>query len=151
MRHEARPLATGDPCRVGDILHASDAQNPDLFWGLRGAGGNFGIVTEFEFQLHPASAAALVADLFYRPQEAAQAMRRWRDLIPAAPPQASPTAWPGAGGDWPFLPPELRGRPLAGVGYVWTGDPDDGPRLLPALRGASRPAAEGTQEWRVRL
>ncbi len=66
MRHKARPLATGDPRRVGDILHASDAQNPDLFWGLRGAGGNFGIVTEFEFQLHPASAAALVADLFYR-------------------------------------------------------------------------------------
>ena len=130
----------------GEILHASDAENPDLFWGLRGGGGNFGIVTEFEFRLHPVSAAALVADLFYRPADAPQALRRWRDLIPGAPPQATLTAWAGAAGDWPFLPPELRGQPMVSVGYVWTGDPDHGRALFPALRGGTSPVAEQTEE-----
>ena len=126
----------------GEILHASAAENPDLFWGLRGGGGNFGIVTEFEFRLHLLSAAALTADLFYRPQDAPPALRRWRDLIAEAPTRATLTAWAGAAGDWPFLPRELRNQPLASVGYVWTGDPDDGRQLLPALRGGTMPVAE---------
>ena len=130
----------------GEILHASESQNPDLFWGLRGGGGNFGIVTEFEFRLHPVSAAVLTADLFYRPQDAPQALRRWRDLIPGAPPRATLTAWAGAAGNWPFLPPGLRNRPMASVGYVWTGDPDDGRALLAALRGGTPPIAEQTEE-----
>ena len=129
----------------GEILHASEAENRDLFWGLRGGGGNFGIVTEFEFRLHPAAAAALTADLFYTPRDAPQALRRWRDLIAGAPPRATLTASAGTAGDWPFLPPGLRGRPMVSVGYVWTGDPDDGRRLLPALRGGTRPVAELTQ------
>lgn len=93
----------------GEILHASQSQNPDLFRGLRGGGGNFGIVTEFG--LHPAD----TADLFYRPADAPQALRRWRDPITGAPPRATLTAWAGAAGDWPFLPraagpaPGLRG------------------------------------------
>ena len=130
----------------GEILHASQSQNPDLFWGLRGGGGNFGIVTEFEFRLHRAGTAALTADLFFRPGDAPQALRRWRDLIAGAPPRATLTAWAGAAGDWPFLPRELRGRSLASVGYVWTGDPDDGRRLLPELRSGTSPVAEQTQE-----
>jgi len=130
----------------GEILHASEAQHPDLFWGLRGGGGNFGIVTEFGFRLHPADTAALTANLFYSPQDAPPALRRWRDLIADAPLRATLTAWAGAAGNWPFLPPELRGRPLASVGLVWTGDPDDGRRLLPVLRGGTSPVAEQTQE-----
>ena len=77
----------------GEILHASEDENRDLFWGLRGGGGNFGIVTEFEFRLHPVIAAALTADLFYTPRDAPQALRRWRDLIAGAPPRTTLTAW----------------------------------------------------------
>ena len=130
----------------GEVLHASGAENPELFWGLRGGGGNFGIVTGFEFRLHPVGTAALTADLFYRPADAPPALRRWRDLITSAPPQATLTAWAGAAGDWPFLPPGLRNQPLVSVGYVWTGDPADGRRLLPALRGGTQPVAEQSQE-----
>jgi hypothetical protein len=129
----------------GEVLHASQLQNPDLFWGLRGGGGNFGIVTEFEFRLHPIDSAALTAEVFYLPHDARQVLRRWRELIAEAPPQATLTAWAGTAGDWPFLPPELRNRPLASVGYVWAGDPDDGRRLIPALRGGTQPVAEQTQ------
>jgi FAD/FMN-containing dehydrogenase len=128
-----------------ELLHASERENPDLFWGLRGGGGNFGVVTEFEFHLHPVGTAALLVDLFYRLEDAPGALRRWRELIAEAPPQATLTAWVGTAGELPFLPPELHGRPLASVGYVWVGDPDRGRKLLPALRDGT-PVAKRVQE-----
>jgi FAD/FMN-containing dehydrogenase len=130
----------------GEILHASRSENPDLDWGLRGGGGNFGVVTEFEFDLHQVGTAALVVDLWYPPQDAATAMRNWRDLIPQAPGQATFTAWAGTTGQTPSLPPAVWNRPMAAVGYVWVGDPDKGRRLLPALRAAAPPLAERVME-----
>jgi FAD/FMN-containing dehydrogenase len=129
----------------GELLHAGGSENPDLFWGLRGGGGNFGVVTEFEFELHQVGTAALVVDRFYAPQDAPGALRRWRELLAEAPPQATLTAWVGTSGDLPFLPPEARNRPLAAVGYVWVGDPDRGRELLPALRYGT-PVGERIQE-----
>jgi FAD/FMN-containing dehydrogenase len=126
----------------GGILRASESENPDLFWGLRGGGGNFGVVTEFEFRLHPVGTAALAADLFYRPEDAPRVMRRWRDLIADAPRQATLTAWTGTARSWPFLPHRFHGRPMVSVGYVWVGDPDHGRALLPALRDLAPPVTE---------
>jgi FAD/FMN-containing dehydrogenase len=130
----------------GELLHASERENPDLFWGLRGGGGNFGVVTEFEFTLHQVGTAALLVDLFYAPQDAPGELSRWRDLIADAPPQATLTAWVGTAGEPPFLPAELWNRPLASVGYVWVGDPDQGRALLSALRGGTPAVAERVQE-----
>ena len=120
----------------GELLHASESENPDLYWGLRGGGGNFGVVTEFEFDLHQVGTAALIVDLSYAPQDAPAALRRWRGLIAEAPRQATLTAWVGTTQD----------RPMATVGYVWVGDPDQGRALLPALRDAATPLAERVQE-----
>jgi FAD/FMN-containing dehydrogenase len=131
----------------GGLLHASASENPDLFWGLRGGGGNFGVVTEFEFELHPVGTAALLVDLYHRPEEAPQALAGWRRLLAEAPPQATLTAWVGTTGELPGLAPTPGNRPLASVGYVWVGDPDQGRRLLPALRdAAAAPLAERVQE-----
>jgi FAD/FMN-containing dehydrogenase len=130
----------------GELLHASEQENPDLYWGLRGGGGNFGVVTEFEFDLHQVGTAALAVDLFYAPQDAAAVLQRWSELIAEAPRQATLTAWAGTTGAFPFLPPELQGRPMASVGYVWVGDPDQGRGLLPALREGAPPLAERVQE-----
>ena len=130
----------------GDLLHASESEHPDLCWGLRGGGGNFGVVTEFEFDLHQVGTAALVAELFYAPQDAPAALRHWRGLIPEAPRQATMTAWVGTTGTLPGLPPEVGNRPMAAVGYVWVGDPDRGRRLLPPLRAAAPPLAQRVQE-----
>jgi hypothetical protein len=121
-------------CSDGTILHADASLNSDLFWGLRGGGGNFGIVTEFEFRLHRVGRATFAADLFYTSADAPQAMRRWRDLLLDAPRQATFTASAGTAGDWPFLPREQWGQPVVSVGFVWIGDPQLGQRLLPPLR-----------------
>jgi FAD/FMN-containing dehydrogenase len=131
----------------GELLHASEQENPELFWGrLRGGGGNFGVVTEFEFALHQVGTPALLVDRFYALEDALGVLRRWRELLAAAPRQATLTAWVGTGGPWPFLAPVLWGRPLASVGYVWVGDPDQGRALLAALREGTPPLAERVQE-----
>ena len=130
----------------GELLHASESENPDLCWGLRGGGGNFGVVTEFEFDLHQVGTAALVADLWYPPQVAAAALRHWRGLIAEAPRQATMTAWVGTTGTMAGLLPEVSNRPMTAVGYVWVGDPDQGRRLLPALCAAAPPLAQRVQE-----
>jgi FAD/FMN-containing dehydrogenase len=130
----------------GAVLRADAKQNADLFWGLRGGGGNFGVATEFEFRLHRVGTRSLLVELYFLPEDADAALRGWRDLIGTAPRRATLTAWVGTAGDWPHLPPALRGRPLASVGYVWVGDPDQGRRLLPALRSLGPPLAERVQE-----
>ena len=63
----------------GAVVRVSEREHPDLFWGLRGGGGNFGIVTEFEFRLHPISGQALAVEFFYPLEAAEAALQRWRD------------------------------------------------------------------------
>jgi Berberine and berberine like len=103
-------------------------------------------VTEFEFDLHPIGTAAMIADLVYPQDKAADALTRWRELLGEASARATLTAWVGTAGPWPFLPSELHGRPVATIGYVWVGDPDEGRRLLPALRDGTPRVAERVQE-----
>ena len=138
---EAFELITAE----GGRLHVDAAENPELFWGLRGGGGNFGVVTEFEFRLHPVAHRAHVVDLFFPVEDAAPVLRGWRDLNPVAPRAATFTAWVGQSQS-PDLPPEWRDRPLASVGFVWAGEPQLDPQLLPALRALGRPVAERVEE-----
>jgi FAD/FMN-containing dehydrogenase len=125
----------------GTVVRASETENPELFWGLRGGGGNFGVVTEFEFRLHATGTQALAAELFFPVEDAAPVVRGWRDLIASAPREATSTAWVGES-DAPLLPLDMRGRPLASVGFVWVGDPAKAQTLLPPLRALGRPVAE---------
>jgi FAD/FMN-containing dehydrogenase len=117
---------------AGKLVRASADERPDLFWGLRGGGGNFGIVVEFEFRLHAVGTRALVADLTFPLARAAGPMRGWRDLAAAAPRQATLTA-------------EFSGDTVT-LGYVWVGDPEAGRVLLPALRSIGEPEAEAVGE-----
>ena len=109
----------------GEVVRASADEHPELFWGLRGGGGNFGIVVEFEFQLHHVGTQSLVADLTFPLDRGASAMRAWRDLAHDAPRQATFTA--------------LIDGDSVTLGYVWVGDPASGRELLPALRSVGRP------------
>jgi len=129
----------------GEVVRATESDNPDLFWGLRGGGGNFGIVTEFEFRLHQTGTRAFLADLFFPAEDALAVFQGWRELGLTAPRAATLTAWVGES-DASFLPSNLHGRALASVGFVWAGDPRDGRELLLSLRSLGRPVAERVEE-----
>jgi FAD/FMN-containing dehydrogenase len=120
----AYTLVTAD----GEVLRATADEHPELFWGLRGGGGNFGIVTEFEFCLQPVDGRTLVAEFSFAESGATEAMSGWRELALNAPREATFTA-------------TLTGDRLE-LGYVWVGDPARGARLLPALRALGRTVAE---------
>jgi FAD/FMN-containing dehydrogenase len=129
----------------GERLAVDADRNPDLFWGLRGGGGNFGVVTTFEFQLHPVARQSHVVELFFGIEDAAPVFRGWRELNTIAPRAATFTAWVGESQS-PALPPERRGRPVASVGFVWAGEPEIERQLLPALRAVGRPIGERVEE-----
>jgi FAD/FMN-containing dehydrogenase len=131
----------------GATLRVSESNNEDLLWGLRGGGGNFGVVTEFEFRLHQIGTAAMLIDHTFDLAEAPSAMRRWRDLLSGdVPPQATPVAWVGTMADSPEVPAQLRNRSVASLGFVWVGDPDQGRRLVPKVEGLGTPLAERAEE-----
>ena len=116
----------------GRVLRASRAEHPDLYWGLRGGGGNFGVVVEFEFRLHPTGTRALVAEHTFGPEQAVAALRGWRDLAVGAPRPATFTA-------------SVRdGRVTAG--FVWTGDPRRGRLLAAELDALGEPLARRVAE-----
>jgi FAD/FMN-containing dehydrogenase len=97
---------------AGDVVRASPEENTELFWGLRGGGGNFGVVTEFEFQLHATGTRTLSVELDFPAAEGARAMARWRDLALGGPRRATYAATIAGG--------------VATLGFVWVGDPDAG-------------------------
>lgn len=131
----------------GDTLQVNEEQHEDLFWGLRGGGGNFGVVTEFEFRLHEIGTSALLIDYAFDLADAPSAMRRWRDLLGEdIPPQATPIAWVGTMADSADVQPQLRNRTVASLGFVWVGDPDEGRQLVPLVTGLGAPLAERVEE-----
>jgi FAD/FMN-containing dehydrogenase len=126
----------------GEVVRASEAENPDLFWALRGGGGNFGVVTEFEFDLHPFGPEALAGMIVYRLEDAPEAVRFCRDFMETAPDaltvfETFMTVPPQA----PF-PPELQGRPALALGIVYAGAIEEGERVVRPLREFGRPALD---------
>ena len=113
----------------GSVVRASETEHPELFWGLRGGGGNFGVVTDFEFRLHPVGPQTLSAEFDFALDQAEAVLRSWRDLNATAPLPATFTALLGGG--------------QVTVGYVWVGgDLHAGRELLASLRALGRPSAE---------
>ena len=126
----------------GKVARASEEENPDLFWALRGGGGNFGVVTEFEFDLHPFGPEALAGMILYRLEDAPDALRFSRDFMEAAPDalavfETFMTVPPEA----PF-PAELQGRPAFALGIAYAGPIEEGERVLRPLREFGRPALD---------
>ena len=117
----------------GQRVTASADENEELFWAIRGGGGNFGVVTSFVFQAHPLG-AVLAGTVLHPAAVASDAIRRWRDLEAGAPDESTQGALLFHFPDDPSGPPPLRGVPVVGLGGVYAGAPEDGEKLLRPLR-----------------
>jgi FAD/FMN-containing dehydrogenase len=126
----------------GHLVRASADENPELFWGLRGGGGNFGVVTEFEYQLHPVGPMVTAGAVFYPGDKAGEVLRAYRDWAPGAPDELTTLVNLLTGPPAPFLPEEWHGRPLVAVIGMHVGSPDAAERDLQPLRGIATPVAD---------
>ena len=131
-------LVTAD----GQVLTASEDENPDLFWGVRGGGGNFGIVTSFEYRLHPVGPIVLAGPVFHSLEDAPEVLRFYREFIAAAPDELTTifelTVAPPA----PFLPEDVHGKPIVMMGSCYAGSPDEGAEVVRPLKQFGRPIVD---------
>jgi FAD/FMN-containing dehydrogenase len=126
----------------GGFVVADADRNTDLFWGLRGGGGNFGIVTSFQFRLHEVGPQVLTGQLFYAPEEAVRALEAFREFVAGAPDEMTCTASVWTAAEEPHLPERAHGRPVVMLGFVFVGDVEAGERVAAPLRRIAKPLAE---------
>lgn len=130
---------------AGQLATASETENADLFWALRGGGGNFGVVTSFQFRLYPVGPAVMAALVFYPIEAAAQVLRGWRDVMAKAPDEISSNAMLDTIPPTPEWPEALHGTPVAVVVAVYSGAVEEGQRALQPLRELATPLADISQ------
>jgi FAD/FMN-containing dehydrogenase len=126
----------------GGTVTASGDENPDLFWGLRGGGGNFGIVTEFEFDLHPVGPIVLAGPVYYPLEDGAEVLRRYRDVVADAPGELMTILHLRRAPALPLLPETLHGRPVVAVVSCWSGELAQGEQAVRPLRELGTPLAD---------
>jgi FAD binding domain/Berberine and berberine like len=128
----------------GSVLHASAMENPDLFWALRGGGGNFGVVTEFEVRLHPVT-SVLFGTAMCLGDDISRVLQHWRAFMPEAPDNLrwgfSLTIAP----DTESVPSRVRGRPVASASALWVGNLAAGRRYLDHVLSLGNPAMVSTE------
>jgi FAD binding domain-containing protein/berberine-like enzyme len=132
-------------CADGSVRTASATSEADLFWALRGGGGNFGIVTSFEFRAHPLGPIVAFAGVFYRGADAAQILPRWRDYCINAPDEVTSVALAITMPASPTLPPPIHNQPCFVIGGVYAGSPEDGMKIMQPLREFATPLADISQ------
>ncbi|MFF3619968.1 FAD-binding oxidoreductase [Streptomyces sp. NPDC002467] len=128
-------LVTAD----GTLLKASADDNPDLFWGVRGGGGNFGIVTEFEFRLNPVGPVVLAGPIAWHMADSARLLRFYREWITDVPDDLTTAVVHRKAPPLPFVPPELHGKPVVMVVCCYAGRVEEGERVLRPLRAWGPP------------
>jgi FAD/FMN-containing dehydrogenase len=127
----------------GDVVRASADEHPELLWGLRGGGGNFGVVTEFAYRLHEVGPTVLAGPVLYPLEDGPEVLRRYRDAVADAPDELTTILNLRQAPPAPYLPPELHGRPVVIVATCWAGDRERGERVLEPLRRLGRPLFDG--------
>ena len=123
----------------GEFVQTSATQHPDLFWALRGGGGNFGVVTSFEYQLHPLGPQVLAGLVVYPMDQAKQVFEGYRQFTAAASDEM--TAWLvlRKAPPLPFLPADAHGKPVVVVAFCWIGDLSKGEKMTKPLHGFGTP------------
>src|SRR5262245_15615507 len=131
-------LVTAD----GDLVTASADENGELFWGVRGGGGNFGVVTSFEYRLHPVGPIVLAGSVFYTLEDAPEVLRFYREFAAAAPDELTTIFELSVAQPLPFLPAEVHGKPIVWVGACYAGPPQEGVHVVRPLKEFGNPIAD---------
>jgi FAD/FMN-containing dehydrogenase len=133
----------------GEVRTASEHENPELLWAVRGAGSNFGVVTSFEFRLHPVGPPVTLAAPIYPMEDAERVLSAWRDFMDVAPEEVSSNALLWSIPAVEAFPAALHRVPIVGLAVVHCGPPDEGERLLRPLRELATPLLDlsGTLDY----
>jgi FAD/FMN-containing dehydrogenase len=123
----------------GDIVRASAHDHPDLFWALRGGGGNFGVVSSFRFALHPVGPTVMAGLVFWAAEDTTEVLRFYRDFAAGAPDELGTVVRLGTIPPLPVVADELRFRPAVAVGCCYAGPVEAGERALRGLRRFGAP------------
>jgi FAD/FMN-containing dehydrogenase len=126
----------------GEFVTASEDANADLFWGIRGGGGNFGIVTSFEYALHAIGPEVLAGPVFWHAADAPDVLRFYRDYITTVPDDYMSLVVLRQAPALPIVPQELVGKPVVGVVSCWCGDLDEGEKVLRPLKTFGSPVLD---------
>jgi FAD/FMN-containing dehydrogenase len=126
----------------GDLVTASEQTHPDLFWALRGGGGNFGVVTQFEYDLHAVGPQVLAGLIVHPFDDAAQLLRRYREVAAHAPDELSVWVVLRKAPPLPFLPAEVHGTNVVVFAVLYAGDMQAGEHAVAPLRALGKPIAD---------
>jgi FAD binding domain/Berberine and berberine like len=127
----------------GEFVTASAEENADLFWGVRGGGGNFGIVTEFEFRLNPVGPIVLAGPIMWAMEDSPKVLRFYREWIKEVPDELTTIVTHRRVLPVPTVPEELHGRHVVVVGTCYAGPVEEGERVLRPLRELGSPLLDG--------
>ena len=135
----------------GRLVTASEYENSDLFWGIRGGGGNFGIVTSFEFKCADIGQEVYSGLIVKDFDDAKSYMQFHRDYVRTLPDEMTVWLVVRHAPPLPFLPPDVHGKKVVIVPFVWLGEPEEGEKLIEPIRDATRSLGEGfgTNPWVV--
>jgi FAD/FMN-containing dehydrogenase len=137
-------LVTAD----GELVKASTEENPDLFWAIRGGGGNFGVITSFEFRLHEVGPEVLFGPTVYRLEDASAVLRHYREFVREAPNECSVYIDLLTAPPLPFLPEEVHGTKVLFVIQCYVGSLEEGKEVLRPLREFGEPVGDAVAPTR---
>jgi FAD/FMN-containing dehydrogenase len=123
----------------GELVSASEGENPDLFWGVRGGGGNFGVVTEFEFRLHPVGPTVVAGPVFWSMKHSPAVLRFYRDWIAEAPDELMTIVIHRKAPPLPSVPAELHGELVVAIACCYAGEVGDGEEVVRPLKEFGTP------------
>jgi FAD/FMN-containing dehydrogenase len=126
----------------GEFVHTAAEEHPDLLWGLRGGGGNFGVVTSFEYRLHPVGPIVLAGVILHPAARARDVLGFYRDYIASAPDELTTIVVLRMAPPAPFLPPGVHGQPVVVIGACYAGPVEEGERAVAPLRRFGDPLVD---------
>jgi FAD/FMN-containing dehydrogenase len=118
----------------GSVVTASEDVSAELFWGIRGGGGNFGIVTRFDFRLHPLGPIVLAGLAMWPLAQAPEVLRGWRDYVDGAPNELGTAAVIMTAPPEEFVPDHLKGQPAVGIAAIYVGGPEEGAPVIQPIK-----------------